>query len=259
MSQIELQHITFGYGKDPFFCDLSVQIAEGEFYAIVGPNGSGKTTLLKCIAGLLSVNSGQVIVNGRVLKDYTTRELATQVAYVPQRQELVFDISVFDMVMMGRNPYQRQWQLANPQDDAIVEEMLGKCNLLHLRDRSVNELSGGEMQRTLIARAMAQQTPIMLLDEPLSNLDIAHKYEIMDILHNLNREQNVLIIIILHDFPIALEYATHALLMQAGSVLQHDGVKEVLSPENIRSCFGLTERFVISENGFVTKDAGVKM
>ena len=253
MSHIELQHITFGYGKEQLFRDLSVQIADGEFCAIVGPNGSGKTTLLKCIAGLLSVDSGQVIVNGRGLRDYTTRELATQVAYVPQRQELVFDISVFDMVMMGRNPYQRQWQLANPQDDAIVEEMLGKCNLLHLRDRSVNELSGGELQRTLIARAMAQQTPIMLLDEPLSNLDIAHKFEIMDILQRLNREHNVLVVIILHDFSIALEYATHALLMQSGSVLRHDGVEAVLSPENIRSCFQLGPEFQITPQGHINK------
>jgi len=253
MSQIELQHITFGYGKDPLFRDLNVRIADGEFCAIIGPNGSGKTTLLKCIAGLLAVSEGRVEVNGRALKEYSTRALATQVAYVPQRQELVFDISVFDMVMMGRNPYQRQWQLANPHDDAIVEEMLGKCHLSHLRDRSISELSGGELQRTLIARAMAQQTPIMLLDEPLSNLDIAHKFEIMDILQRLNRDQNVLVVIILHDFPIALEYATHALLMQSGSILQHDEVKAVLSPENIQTCFQLGPEFQITAQGHINK------
>ena len=253
MSHVELQHITFGYGSEQLFRDLSVQFADGEFCAIVGPNGSGKTTLIKCIAGLLSVDAGQVAVNGRCLKEYTTREIARQVAYVPQRQELVFDISVFNMVMMGRNPYQRQWQLANPHDDAVVEEMLDKCNLLHLRDRSVNELSGGELQRTLIARAMAQQTPIMLLDEPLSNLDIAHKYEIMDILRHLNRDQNVLIIIILHDISMALEYATHALLMRAGVVSHHDEVNAVLSPENIKSIFQLGPEFQISLQGNVSK------
>ena len=253
MSHVKLEHVTFGYGKDALFRDLSVQVTEGEFCAVVGPNGSGKTTLLKCVAGLLVPDAGNVFVNGRNVREYSTRELATQVAYVPQRQDLIFDLPVYDMVMMGRNPYQRHWQLANAQDDAIVEEMLAQCNLTHLRDRMVSELSGGELQRTLIARAMAQQTPIMLLDEPLSNLDVAHKFEIMEILQRLNREHNILVMIIVHDFPIALQYATHALLMKSGSVLQHDAVKAVLSPDNIRECFDLSERYVISGEGFVTK------
>ena len=253
MSHVNLEHVTFGYGKDALFRDLSVQVTEGEFCAVVGPNGSGKTTLLKCVAGLLVPDAGNVFVNGRNVREYSTRELATQVAYVPQRQDLIFDLPVYDMVMMGRNPYQRHWQLANAQDDAIVEEMLAQCNLTHLRDRMASELSGGELQRTLIARAMAQQTPIMLLDEPLSNLDVAHKFEIMEILQRLNREHNILVMIIVHDFPIALQYATHALLMKSGSILQHDVVKAVLSPGNIRKCFDLSERYVISGEGFVTK------
>lgn len=253
MSHIELEHITFGYGKGTLFHDLSIQVKEGEFCAVVGPNGSGKTTLLKCVAGLLTPDDGNVFVNGRNVREFGTRELATQVAYVPQRQDLIFDLPVYDMVMMGRNPYQRHWQLANAQDDAIVEEMLAQCNLTHLRDRMASELSGGELQRTLIARAMAQQTPVMLLDEPLSNLDVAHKFEIMEILQRLNREHNILVMIIVHDFPIALQYATHALLMKSGSILQHDAVKAVLSPGNIRECFDLSERYVISGEGFVTK------
>ncbi|MBO7586365.1 MAG: ABC transporter ATP-binding protein [Bacteroidales bacterium] len=253
MSHIELEHITFGYGKGTLFHDLSIQVKEGEFCAVVGPNGSGKTTLLKCVAGLLTPDDGNVFVNGRNVREFGTRELATQVAYVPQRQDLIFDLPVYDMVMMGRNPYQRHWQLANAQDDAIVEEMLAQCNLTHLRDRMASELSGGELQRTLIARAMAQQTPVMLLDEPLSNLDVAHKFEIMEILQRLNKEHNILVMIIVHDFPIALQYATHALLMKSGSILQHDVVKAVLSPGNIRECFDLSERYVISGEGFVTK------
>ena len=253
MSHIELKHITFGYGKGTLFHDLSAQVKEGEFCAVVGPNGSGKTTLLKCVAGLLTPDDGNVFVNGRNVREFGTRELATQVAYVPQRQDLIFDLPVYDMVMMGRNPYQRHWQLANAQDDAIVEEMLAQCNLTHLRDRMASELSGGELQRTLIARAMAQQTPVMLLDEPLSNLDVAHKFEIMEILQRLNKEHNILVMIIVHDFPIALQYATHALLMKSGSILQHDVVKAVLSPGNIRECFDLSERYVISGEGFVTK------
>ena len=154
--------------------------------------------------------------------------------------------------MMGLYPYQKKWQLPSVEDDAVVREMLERCNLTHLRGRLLRELSGGELQRSLIARAMAQQTPIMLLDEPLSNLDVSHRYEIMDILADLNR-QGVIVIIIMHDFPIALEYATHALLVKNGSVVQHDVKECVLTPENIRSCFNLSDDFRIEANGFISK------
>ena len=154
--------------------------------------------------------------------------------------------------MMGLYPYQKKWQLPTMEDDAVVCEMLKRCNLTHLRSRLLRELSGGELQRSLIARAMAQQTPIMLLDEPLSNLDVSHRYEIMDILAGLNR-QGVMVVIIMHDFPIAIEYATHALLVKDGVVLQHDVRDAVLTPENIRNCFNLGDGFEILANGHISK------
>lgn len=252
MNSIEIEHITFGYDKSPLFRNLSAEITDGEFCALMGPNGSGKTTLLKCICGLLSFSSGDIRVNGKSIRDYETVELAKLISYVPQRQDNVFDISVYDLVMMGLYPYQKKWQLPTVEDDVVVREMLEKCNLTHLRHRLLRELSGGELQRSLIARAMAQQTPIMLLDEPLSNLDVAHRYEIMDILAGLNR-QGVMVVIIMHDFPIAIEYATHALLVKDGAVLQHDVKDAVLTPENIRNCFNLGEGFEILANGHISK------
>lgn len=252
MNRIEIDNITFGYDKSPLFRNLSAEITDGEFCALMGPNGSGKTTLLKCICGLLSFSSGDIRVNGKSIRDYETVELAKLISYVPQRQDNVFDISVYDLVMMGLYPYQKKWQLPTVEDDAVVCEMLEKCNLTHLRHRLLRELSGGELQRSLIARAMAQQTPIMLLDEPLSNLDVAHRYEIMDILAGLNR-QGVMVVIIMHDFPIAIEYATHALLVKDGAVLQHDVKDAVLTPENIRNCFNLGEGFEILANGHISK------
>lgn len=252
MNRIEIDHITFGYDKSPLFQNLSAEIADGEFCALMGPNGSGKTTLLKCICGLLSFSSGDIRVNGKSIRDYETVELAKLVSYVPQRQDNVFDITVYDLVMMGLYPYQKKWQLPTMEDDAVVCEMLKRCNLMHLRSRLLRELSGGELQRSLIARAMAQQTPIMLLDEPLSNLDVSHRYEIMDILAGLNR-QGVMVVIIMHDFPIAIEYATHALLVKDGVVLQHDVRDAVLTPENIRNCFNLGDGFEILANGHISK------
>ena len=252
MNRIEIDHITFGYDKSPLFQNLSAEIADGEFCALMGPNGSGKTTLLKCICGLLSFSSGDIRVNGKSILDYETVELAKLISYVPQRQDNVFDITVYDLVMMGLYPYQKKWQLPTMEDDAVVCEMLKRCNLMHLRSRLLRELSGGELQRSLIARAMAQQTPIMLLDEPLSNLDVSHRYEIMDILAGLNR-QGVMVVIIMHDFPIAIEYATHALLVKDGVVLQHDVRDAVLTPENIRNCFNLGDGFEILANGHISK------
>lgn len=252
MNRIEIDHITFGYDKSPLFQNLSAEIADGEFCALMGPNGSGKTTLLKCICGLLSFSSGDIRVNGKSIRDYETVELAKLISYVPQRQDNVFDITVYDLVMMGLYPYQKKWQLPTMEDDAVVCEMLKRCNLTHLRSRLLRELSGGELQRSLIARAMAQQTPIMLLDEPLSNLDVSHRYEIMDILAGLNR-QGVMVVIIMHDFPIAIEYATHALLVKDGVVLQHDVRDAVLTPENIRNCFILGDGFEILANGHISK------
>lgn len=251
-NRIDIEHIAFSYGKSTLFEDLSTTFSDSEFCGIVGPNGSGKTTLLKCIGRMLPLSGGDLKVNGKSIREYETKELAKLISYVPQHQDNVFDVAVYDVVMMGLYPYQKQWQSANCQDDAIVREMLERCNLTHLQDRLLRELSGGEMQRTLIARAMAQQTPIMLLDEPLSNLDVAHRYEIMDILAKLN-QQGVMILIILHDFSIALEYASHALLMESGRILEHAPVKNVLSPENLRKSFHLTDDFNITIEGHISK------
>lgn len=254
MHQIEVQHIDFQYGPRPFFQDLSVTVAEGEFCAVVGPNGSGKTTLLKCMAGLLSPSAGRILVAGREVRDYSPMEYARKVSFVPQHQDTIFDLPVYEVVMMGRNPYQKHWQMQSADDEEVVMQMLEKCHLLPLKDRNISELSGGELQRTLIARAMAQQAPIMLLDEPLANLDVAHKFEIMDILTELNASEHVTVIIILHDFPMAIEYARQALLMKEGRILAHDDVRAVLNPVTLRNGFDLDESLHINEQGLVTRN-----
>ncbi len=251
-NRIEIEHLSFAYTNQPIFQDLTLEFLGEEFCAIVGPNGSGKSTLLKCIGRMLETTAGNIYVQGRSLHSYEPRELAKLISYVPQHQENIFDISVYDLVMMGLYPYQKKWQAASANDDRVVRIMLERCHLTSLQGRLLRELSGGEMQRALIARAMAQQTPIMLLDEPLSNLDVAHRYEIMDILCTLN-QQGVMILIILHDFPIAIEYATHALLLQHGQVIQHGPIREVLSPEHIRHCFKLSDDFIITNEGYISK------
>lgn len=251
-NRIELRNIAFGYGKTMLFQQLSTTFERQEFCAVVGPNGSGKSTLIKCICRLLSLQQGDIVVNGKPIQQYDAVALARLISYVPQHQENVFDITVYDLVMMGLYPYQKKWQMGNVKDDEIVCEMLRRCNLFHLKDRMLRELSGGEAQRALIARAMAQQTPIMLLDEPLSNLDVAHRYEIMEILSQLNK-QGVMILMVIHEFPIALEYATHALLMKSGKIWVHGNINAVMTPENIRKCFELGPEYSVTQTGNVYK------
>ena len=253
MDSITVDNLTFGYDNRIIFSNLSVSFPQGGFCSILGPNGSGKTTLLKCVAGLLQPDQGTIKLNEKPISEYKMTEMARTLAYVPQYQDIVFDISVFDYVMLGRNPYQTPWEMQRPKDKEIVEDMLQKCNVWNYRDTLLQSLSGGERQRVMIARAMAQQTGIMLLDEPLSNIDVTHKFEIMDILQQLNEEQQVSILIILHDLPIAKSYSKQILLLKEGKMLQYGDRNAVLTEENIRNCFDLSVQYAISKEGFITK------
>lgn len=253
MDCININNISFAYDKRVIFNDLSVAFPQGGFCSILGPNGSGKTTLLKCVVGLLQPGGGTITLNGRALPEYKKTELAREIAYVPQYQDIVFDISVFDYVMLGRNPYQTPWEMQRPEDKEVVEEMLQRCKVWNYRDSLMQALSGGERQRVMVARAMAQQTGIMLLDEPLANIDVTHKFEIMDILQQLNEEQKVTVLIILHDLPIAKTYSKQVLLLKNGNALQFGVKNAALTEENIRNCFDLSSAFDISEAGFITK------
>ena len=253
MDSINIQNLHFGYDNRVIFNDLSVSFPQGGFCSILGPNGSGKTTLLKCVAGLLKPDSGTIQLNGKPMSEYKMTEMARTLAYVPQYQDIVFDISVFDYVMLGRNPYQTPWEMQRPEDKEVVEDMLQRCKVWKYRENLLQALSGGERQRVMIARAMAQQTGIMLLDEPLSNIDVTHKFEIMDILQQLNEEQGVSILIILHDLPIAKSYSKQILLLKEGNVLQYGDRNAVLTEGNIRNCFDLSDVYLISEEGFITK------
>ena len=253
MDSINIQNLHFGYDNRVIFNDLSVRFPQGGFCSILGPNGSGKTTLLKCVAGLLKPDSGTIQLNGKAMSEYKMTDMARTLAYVPQYQDIVFDISVFDYVMLGRNPYQTPWEMQRPEDQEVVEDMLQRCKVWKYRDNLLQALSGGERQRVMIARAMAQQTGIMLLDEPLSNIDVTHKFEIMDILQQLNEEQGISILIILHDLPIAKSYSKQILLLKEGNVLQYGDENAVLTEGNIRNCFDLSDVYLISEEGFITK------
>ncbi len=250
---ITIDNITAGYGNKKVLNHFSTRFNDADFCAIMGPNGAGKSTLLRTMAGLQAIQTGSILIDQQNINRFKAKELARQIAFVPQREDIVFEFSVFDTVMLGRNPYQNRWEWANQNDVSLVKKILEQTHLQHLKDRLLSQLSGGELRRTMIARAIAQQTPIILLDEPLANLDVVHQFEIMDILTELNLNQKVTLVIILHDFPIAIQYTRQTLLMKDGEIQHFGKTSEVLTKENVSQCFGLSQEFEYFSNGLVVK------
>ena len=234
---IALQHIQVSFGNRRILDDINVGIAEGRITAVMGPNGCGKTTLLRCIGGLLDPHSGQVLIDDKPVQDYSARALAQKMAFVRQHAQTDFDFSAFETVLMGRNPYQKRLQNESQADWDIVEQCMRQTNTWHLRFSKPDQMSGGELQRVMIARALAQQTPVLLLDEPVSSLDIAHQLEIMHLLREA-REKTILIVI--HDLNLALQFCDDLLLFHEGRLLYHGAVADGLTPENIRTVYGVS-------------------
>jgi len=248
-----ISNLSYQYYQDFVLNNISFELKKGDFCAVIGPNGSGKTTLLNVISGVLKKQEGSIFISEKKIEDYDVKTLAKKISIVPQRSESVFHFSVFDMVMFGRHPYQTHWNYYNAEDEEIVMDALKKTNLHLLKDRMTSQLSGGEFQRTLIARAIAQQTPLMLLDEPLANLDIPHQFEILEILSELNRMKQVTILIIIHDVSMAVQVIPKSLLLKNGQIT-YFGETKIISKNNlIYELFDLDERYKIDEFGNVRK------
>jgi ABC-type cobalamin/Fe3+-siderophores transport system ATPase subunit len=211
-----------------------------DFYAIMGANGCGKTTLLRLIAGLLTPQEGDITIDGTSVSQYSARQLAQRMAFVRQHPQTDFEFSAFETVLMGRNPYQHRLQNESEADWQIVEQCMKQTNTWHLRFAKPNQMSGGELQRVMIARALAQQTPILLLDEPVSNLDIAHQFEILDLLQQINSEQRKTILLVIHDLNMAWQYCHRLLLLHQGGIQYQGPTREGLTPDNIATVFGVS-------------------
>jgi iron complex transport system ATP-binding protein len=251
---LSVSNIFYHYQKDLVLKDVSFELKKGDFCAIIGPNGSGKTTLLNLISGALTKQKGAIFILGKKIENYEVKKLAKQISVVPQRSEPVYHFSVFDMVMFGRHPYQTQWNSYSIDDKNIVIEALKQTNLLSLKDRMTSQLSGGEYQRTLIARAIAQQAPFMLLDEPLANLDIPHQFEILEILLELNRTQQTTILMVIHDVALAIQTIPKSLLLKNGSPIYIGDTQNIVQSNLISVLFDLDESYEIDRYGNVRKN-----
>ncbi|WP_019177580.1 ABC transporter ATP-binding protein [Methanomassiliicoccus luminyensis] len=239
MVQIAVNGVRFSYNSSEVLSGVSMEAREGEIIGILGPNGSGKTTLLKCMNRALSPSSGTVLIEGKDHSKMSKKEIALQVGVVPQNGGVNFPFTVLDVVMMGRTPALKRFEPETEQDIDIVKEAMEKANVVHLAGRPVSDISGGEMQRVIIARALAQRPRIMLLDEPTLHLDINHQLDILDLIHSLAKKQKMVVIIVTHDLGLAARYCDHIVLMKGGSVQAAGAVPEVLTSDNMRKVFSI--------------------
>lgn len=239
MPDLRAKNVTLGYAGRPVIDELSVVFPEGAITVIVGANACGKSTLLKSVARLLKPSSGQVLLDGKCVHQMPTRHLAQRLGMLPQSPVTPEGLTVRDLVGRGRFPHQGLFAYWRPEDEQAVSEALTLTGILELQQRPMDELSGGQRQRAWIAMALAQQTEVLLLDEPTTFLDIAHRLEVLDLLHRLNRERGTTIVMVLHDLNEASRYADHLIAMRDGGVEAVGPPREVVTAELVRRVFAI--------------------
>lgn len=237
MVTLKIDNIKFSYPGVPVLEDISLKVMPGEILAIVGKNGAGKSTLLKCMNKILEPQNGKVFFGDLELKKMKAKEIAKSMAYLSQKTSHAFPVTVFDTVLLGRYPH-RSWA-GDHEDERCVSKALEMLGLESLALRFFNELSGGQQQQVLIARAIVQEASILLLDEPTSGLDIKHQLEVMETVRNLVRDKAVTSVITIHDLNLASRYADRVVMLNNGLIFSAGDAASVLTPENIARAYGV--------------------
>ncbi|MCK5148116.1 ABC transporter ATP-binding protein [bacterium] len=238
MSLLSLKSVSAGYNGRPVIDNLSFSVEAGEIVGVIGPNGSGKSTLIKAMTCFLPLMKGEISFKERSVSQMPLSELARQLAVVNQHSSTELQLSVAAYVLLGRMPYRDRWHMWESTEDVkIADHAMQQAGVMQLKNRIFSELSGGERQSVVIARALAQQPEILVLDEPTTHLDIAHQVNLLDLLRRLNKEQGLTIITVLHDLNLAAEYCDRLILLNKGNLFVEGRPEEVLSYETIEAVY----------------------
>jgi iron complex transport system ATP-binding protein len=237
-SLFQLQNASFAYGDTTILQNLSCTLADNTFYGLVGPNGSGKSTLLDLLSGNQEA-TGKINFRNRPLSAYSHRQLAREIALVPQEFSINFDFTVLEVVMMGRHPHIPRFANPNDNDRQIVKKVMAELGITSLADRLLTRLSGGEKQRVIVARAMAQDTPVLILDEATASLDIHHSIKILQTAKKRVTSHNGTVIAAIHDLNLAAAYCDTIIMLNQGELLKIGTPEETLTPELICQIFGV--------------------
>jgi len=235
---LDISNISLSFRDNLILSSVSLEVSAGEFFVIIGPNGAGKTSLLKVLSGLQKAQKGTVTIKDKNILNYRRRNLSQIMAIVPQHIEVGFPFTVADTVIMGRSPHLGILGMEGENDFHIAEEAMKFTDVSHLTDRKLFQLSGGELQRVIIARAICQQPEIILLDEPTTALDPAHQLKIMDLMEKFRREHGTTIIMVSHDLNLASMYGDRVLLLKSGRVVKTGDPKSVLNKELLEDSYG---------------------
>ena len=234
---LDIRSLYVNYDKRPALQDVSLQVRTGEILVVIGPNGAGKSTLIRAVSGVLPALNGEIAINGEHLDTLSASQRARYLAVVPQARDLPTAFTVYQTVLLGRTPYLGWLGHAGSRDHASAKQALERANALDLASRRIGELSGGEQQRVLLARALAQESPILLLDEPTTHLDLKHQSALLNLIHGLASRQKLGVLMVLHDLNLAGLYADRIALLIDGRVAALGTPNQVLTEERLTSIY----------------------
>lgn len=234
---LKINNVSGGYQKEIVIKDISFELESGEFLGIIGPNGSGKSTLLRLISRVIHPQKGTVLFENKDIAKVKLKELCQKIAFVHQDTVITFSFTVWDIVLLGRTPHLKRLQFETKKDFSIAENALSLTDTLHLKNKNIDQLSSGERQRVIIAKALAQEPALLILDEPTSHLDIGHQIEILNLLRRLNQKKNLSIVIVLHDLNLASEYCSRIILLDKGEIFKSGSAEVVLTYQNIEAVY----------------------
>lgn len=235
-------NLSFNYDSIRALQNISLEVNKGEILGLIGPNGSGKTTLLKCVNRKLRTVTGTVLIEDKDISRFSRKEIARNIGVVPQISSVSFPFTIFDIVLMGRYSRTKRFSKEAEKDISVVQRCLELAGIEHLSSRFITEISGGEYQKVIIARALAQEPKILLLDEPILHLDINHQIEILELIRGLTQKEKLAVIMVLHDFNLAARFSDKLLLLEKGSVYSTGSVGDVLTAGNIEKVFQVKVR-----------------